>query len=61
MDPQFFIKDDQDIELQQRFIIYIPTPHTPPVFLTFYSSILTFNDPEKEVFRTHCGKRRKCW
>ena len=20
-----------------------------------------FNDPEKETFKKHCGKRRKCW
>ena len=28
---------------------------------TFYHTIPTFNDPEKEAFRKHCGKRRKCW
>ena len=22
---------------------------------------LTFNNPEEEAFRKHCGKRRKCW
>ena len=29
--------------------------------LTLYHKILTFYNPEKEVFRKHCGKRRKCW
>ena len=29
--------------------------------LTLYHTILTFNDPEKEGFCKHCGKRRKCW
>ena len=29
--------------------------------LTLYHTILTFNDPKKEAFWKHCGKRRKCW
>ena len=29
--------------------------------LTLYYTILTFNDPKKEAFWKHCGKRRKCW
>ena len=29
--------------------------------LTLYHTILSFNDPEKEDFWKHCGKRRKCW
>ena len=29
--------------------------------LTLYHTILTFNDPEKEVFLKHYGKRRTCW
>ena len=29
--------------------------------LTLYHTIPTFNDPEKEGFRKHCGKKRKCW
>ena len=29
--------------------------------LTLYNTIPTFNDPEKESFWKHCGKRRKCW
>ena len=29
--------------------------------LTLYHIIPNFNDPEKEVFRKKCGKRRKCW
>ena len=29
--------------------------------LTHYHTIPTFNAPEKEAFRKHCGKRRKCW
>ena len=28
---------------------------------TLYRTIPTFNDPQKEMFRKHCGKRRKCW
>ena len=28
---------------------------------TLYHTIQTFNDPEKETFWKHCGKRRKCW
>ena len=28
--------------------------------LTLYPIIQTFNDSEKEAFRKHCGKRRKC-
>ena len=27
----------------------------------FYHTIPTFNNPEKETFCKHCGKRRKCW
>ena len=27
--------------------------------LTLYHTVPTFNDSEKEVFRKHCGKRRK--
>ena len=29
--------------------------------LPLYHTIQTFNDPEKEGFWKHCGKRRKCW
>ena len=29
--------------------------------LTNYNTIFTLNDPEKETFRKHCGKPRKCW
>ena len=29
--------------------------------LTLYHTILTFNEPGKEAFRKHCGKRIKCW
>ena len=29
--------------------------------LTLYHTILTFNDPDKEAFLKHCGKKRKCW
>ena len=29
--------------------------------LTHYHTFLTFNDPEEESFRKHCGERRKCW
>ena len=29
--------------------------------LTLYHTIPTFNDPEREGFWKHCGKRRKCW
>ena len=29
--------------------------------LTLYHTISTLNDPEKEAFWKHCGKRRKCW
>ena len=29
--------------------------------LTLYSTIPTFNDPEKEAIGKHSGKRRKCW
>ena len=28
---------------------------------TLYNPILSLNDPEKETFWKHCGKRRKCW
>ena len=28
---------------------------------TLYHTIPTFNDPEKEAFRKHYEKRRKCW
>ena len=33
------------------------------VMLTLYRTILTFNDPQNQVFffSKHCGKRRKCW
>ena len=31
------------------------------LYLTLYHTITTFNDPEKEAFWKHCGKRRKCW
>ena len=29
--------------------------------LILYHIFPTFNDPDKEDFRKHCGKRRKCW
>ena len=29
--------------------------------ITLYHTIPTFNDPKKEGFGKHCGKRRKCW
>ena len=29
--------------------------------LTHYHTIPSFDAPEKEAFRKHCGKRRKCW
>ena len=29
--------------------------------LTLHHTILTYNDPKKETFLTHCGKWRKCW
>ena len=29
--------------------------------LILYHRIPNFNDPEKEAFRKHSGKRRKCW
>ena len=29
--------------------------------LTLYHTTLTFNDPEKEAFRIHYGKKKKCW
>ena len=29
--------------------------------LTLYHTNPTFDNPEKEAFRKHCGKRRKCW
>ena len=28
--------------------------------LTLYQTVVTFNDAEKEAFRKHCEKRRKC-
>ena len=28
---------------------------------TLYHTIITFHDPDKESFRKHCGKKRKCW
>ena len=28
---------------------------------TLYHTIPTFNNPDKESFCKHCGKRRKCW
>ena len=28
--------------------------------LTLYHTIPTFNDPDKDAFCKHCGKRRKC-
>ena len=31
------------------------------VELTLYHIMPNFNDPEKEAFRKHCGKRKKCW
>ena len=31
------------------------------IWLTLHHTISTFNDPEKEAFRKHCGKRRKYW
>ena len=29
--------------------------------LTLFHTIQNFNDPDKESFRKHCGKRRKRW
>ena len=29
--------------------------------LIHYHTIPIFDAPEKEAFRKHCGKRRKCW
>ena len=29
--------------------------------LIHYHTIPTFDAPEKEAYRKHCGKRRKCW
>ena len=29
--------------------------------LTLSQTITGFHDPEKEAFRKHCGRRRKCW
>ena len=29
--------------------------------VTFYHTIMTFNDLENEAFSKHSGKRRKCW
>ena len=31
------------------------------IAITLYHTILTFNNPEKEAFRKHCGERTKCW
>ena len=30
-------------------------------YIILYRTIKTFNDPKKEGFGKHCGKRRKCW
>ena len=30
-------------------------------YFSLNHTIPTYNDPEKEVFRKHCEKRRKCW
>ena len=39
---------------------WFPPPSPAKICLTLYLTIPTFNDLEKETFRKHCGKRRKC-
>ena len=41
---------------QRQIIIMIGAASRTPCH-----PILCFNNPEKEAFRKHCGKRRKCW
>ena len=41
------------------FPFIVPNKHNG--ILTLCRTILTFNDPGKESFYKHCGKRRKCW
>ena len=40
--------------VQRKYIIFT-------VNLTLYHTILTLNNIEKDAFRKHCEKRRKCW
>ena len=47
----------------QHFLLFHSVFKSLPIqgCLTLYDTILTLNDPEKEVYCEHCGKRRKCW
>ena len=45
----------------QNFDILCMSLRLPKKITTLYHTMPTFNDPEKEAFWKHCGKRRKCW
>ena len=49
-------------DVHQYFLFFLQSSLQPSFSgsLTLYHTIQTFNDPRKEVFRKHCGKRRKC-
>ena len=46
---------------QVRYAFWLSYGTRHKMNLTLYHTIPTFNDPEKEGFWKHCGKRRKCW
>ena len=43
----------------QHFLLFQQSFHSK--LLTLYHTTPIFNDPEKEAFWKHYGKRRKCW
>ena len=47
--------------LTLTYLDLIDKAQTTTYILTLYHTVPTFIDLEKDVFRTHCGKRRKCW
>ena len=46
---------------QCSLMAHILVFHSQTQSLTLYCAMPTFNNPGKEAFRNHCGKRRKCW